>query len=158
MRIGSGWDLHRLVEGRPMILGGVEIPSERGPLGHSDGDVVLHAVTDAILGAAAAGDIGDHFRDSDPKWKDARSFFFVKRAVEIAAEKGLKVGNIDITLVLEAPKLYDHKAEIAANISSLLSIEPSKVSFKAKTMEGLGEVGRGEAVECFAVVLLTEKI
>ena len=156
MRVGFGWDLHRLAEGGPLILGGVEIPFERGSLGHSDGDVVFHAVTDAILGAAAAGDIGDHFKDSDQKWKDARSFVFVKKAIELAAEKGFKVENIDITLVLEKPKLYDRKAEIVANIASLLSIDAGRVSFKAKTKEGLGDVGRGEAVECFAVALLVE--
>ncbi len=104
----------------------------------------------------AAGDIGDHFRDTDPKWKDARSFFFVKKALELAAEKDMKVGNIDITLILERPKLYDFKGEIAANVASLLGIDSSDVSFKAKTREGLGEAGRGEAVECFAVVLMEE--
>ena len=156
MRVGFGWDLHRLAAGRPLILGGMEIPFEKGCLGHSDGDVVLHAVTDAILGASASGDIGDHFRDTDPKWKDARSFFFVKKALELAAEKDMKVGNIDITLILERPKLYDFKGEIAANVASLLGIDSSDVSFKAKTREGLGEAGRGEAVECFAVVLMEE--
>lgn len=156
MRVGFGWDLHRLEMGRKLVLGGIEIPFEKGCLGHSDGDVVLHAVTDAILGAVAAGDIGDHFRDTDPKWKDARSFFFVKKALEISKEKGFTVGNIDVTLVLEKPKLYDFKGEIAANIASLLGIDVADVSFKAKTREGLGEIGRGEAVECFAVVLLVE--
>jgi len=156
VRVGLGWDLHRLAAGRPLILGGVEIPFEKGCLGHSDGDVVLHAVTDAVLGAAAAGDIGDHFRDTDPQWKGARSFFFVKKAVEIAAGKGLKPGNADVTVILEKPKLYEFKGGIAANIASLLGLDPSAVSFKAKTKEGLGEVGTGEAVECFAVVLLEE--
>lgn len=156
MRVGFGWDLHRLEGGRKLVLGGIEIPFEKGCLGHSDGDVVLHAVTDAILGAVAAGDIGDHFRDTDPKWKDARSFFFVKKALEISKEKGFRVGNIDITLVLEKPKLYDFKGEIAANIASLLGIDVADVSLKAKTREGLGEIGRGEAVECFAVVLLVD--
>lgn len=154
MRIGFGWDLHKLEEGRKLVLGGVEIPSEKGCLGHSDGDVVLHALTDALLGSLALGDIGDHFRDTEPKWKDAKSSIFVKEALRHIKEKGFYVSNVDITIILEKPKLYPFKDKIRENIAALLDLTKEQVSFKAKTKEGMGEVGKSEAVESIAVVLI----
>lgn len=154
MRIGFGWDIHKLTEGRKFVLGGVQIESEKGSLGHSDGDVVLHALTDAILGVLSLGDIGEHFKDSDEKWKDADSSIFVCKALNLLKEKGYKILNVDITVILEKPKLSPYKEEIRKKIASLLEIEINDVSFKAKTKEGLDEVGKGNAVECFAVVLV----
>ncbi|MCX7830151.1 MAG: 2-C-methyl-D-erythritol 2,4-cyclodiphosphate synthase [Acidobacteria bacterium] len=157
MRIGFGWDLHKLEKGRKLILGGVEIPSEFGCLGHSDGDVVLHSITDAILGSLALGDIGDHFKDTDPKWKNAESSIFLKESLRLLKEKGFAISNIDATIILEKPKLYPYKEKIRENISKILELNIDQVSFKAKTREGIGEVGRSEAVECYAVVLVVWK-
>jgi 2-C-methyl-D-erythritol 4-phosphate cytidylyltransferase/2-C-methyl-D-erythritol 2,4-cyclodiphosphate synthase len=156
-RAGLGCDLHRLVSGRPLILGGVTIPSERGALGHSDADVVCHAVTDAILGAAALGDIGLHFPDSDPRWKDARSLDMLRQTVSMAAESGFEIGNVDVTVMLESPKLRGHIDQIRGSLAAVLGIEAERISVKAKTNEGLDAIGRGEAIAAQAVALLRSR-
>ena len=153
-RSGIGYDLHRLVPGRKLILGGVEIPFDKGPEGHSDGDVILHALTDALLGAAALGDIGEHFPPSDPRWKDADSMQFVRRARELIEGAGYRTVNIDVVVVLERPKLLARRQTIRQNLSAVLGLPLDAVSVKAKTSEGVGPIGRGEAVEAHAAVLL----
>ena len=153
-RAGTGYDLHRLVEGRPLILGGVTIPSDRGALGHSDADVVCHAVTDAILGAACVGDIGRHFPDSDPRWKGASSLDLLRRAVAIVAEQGLEVGNVDVTVILERPKIHAHIDAMRAAVAQAIGIDPARVSIKGKTNEGVDAVGRGEAIAAHAIALV----
>jgi 2-C-methyl-D-erythritol 4-phosphate cytidylyltransferase / 2-C-methyl-D-erythritol 2,4-cyclodiphosphate synthase len=153
-RAGLGCDLHRLVSGRPLILGGVTIPSERGALGHSDADVVCHAVTDAILGAAALGDIGFHFPDSDPRWKDAHSLELLRQTVSLAVENGFEVGNVDVTVMLEAPKLRGYIDQIRRSLAGALGIEADRISVKAKTNEGVDAIGRGEAIAAHAIALL----
>ena len=153
-RAGLGYDVHRLVSGRPLVLGGVTIPSERGALGHSDADVVCHAVTDAILGAAVLGDIGLHFPDSDPRWKDARSLDLLRRAVSMAVEGGFEVGNVDVTVVLESPKLGGHIDQIRASLATVLGIDADRISVKAKTNEGVDAVGHGEAIAAQAIAWL----
>jgi 2-C-methyl-D-erythritol 4-phosphate cytidylyltransferase / 2-C-methyl-D-erythritol 2,4-cyclodiphosphate synthase len=153
-RAGTGYDLHRLVAGRPLILGGVTIPSDVGALGHSDADVVCHAITDAILGAAGLGDIGHHFPDSDPRWKDASSTDLLARAVQMIAGQGFEVGNVDVTVVLEKPKIRDHVDAMRQSIANVLSIDAARVSIKAKTNEGMDAVGRGEAIAAHAVALI----
>ena len=154
MRIGTGYDLHRLAEGRPLILAGVHVPFERGLLGHSDADIVCHAVTDAILGAAAAGDIGRHFPDTDPRWKDADSVQMLRGAVEIVGAAGFREGNVDVTIIAERPKLLPHLADMRANLSRALRIDVAAVSIKGKTNERVDATGRGEAMACHAVALL----
>jgi 2-C-methyl-D-erythritol 4-phosphate cytidylyltransferase/2-C-methyl-D-erythritol 2,4-cyclodiphosphate synthase len=156
-RAGLGCDLHRLVAGRPLILGGVTIPSERGALGHSDADVVCHAVTDAILGAAALGDIGLHFPDSDPRWKDARSLDLLRQTVSMAVERGFEVGNVDVTVMLESPKLRGHIDQIRESLGTVLGIDADRISVKAKTNEGLDAIGRGEAIAAQAIALLRSR-
>jgi 2-C-methyl-D-erythritol 4-phosphate cytidylyltransferase/2-C-methyl-D-erythritol 2,4-cyclodiphosphate synthase len=153
-RAGVGYDLHRLIGGRPLVLGGVIIPFDRGLAGHSDADAVCHAVIDAVLGAAGAGDIGGHFPDTDPKWKDASSIDLLRRAAEILREHGLQVGNVDATVVAERPKLAPHVDAMRANIARALGIEPARVSIKAKTNEGVDAIGRGEAIAVHAVALV----
>ena len=153
-RAGLGYDLHRLVSGRPLILGGVTIPSERGALGYSDADVVCHAVTDAILGAAALGDIGRHFPDSDPRWKDARSLDLLRQTVTMATDSGFEVGNVDVTVMLESPKLRDHIDQIRQSLATVLGIDADRISVKAKTNEGVDAIGRGEAIAAQAIALL----
>jgi 2-C-methyl-D-erythritol 4-phosphate cytidylyltransferase/2-C-methyl-D-erythritol 2,4-cyclodiphosphate synthase len=153
-RAGTGYDLHRLVAGRPLILGGVTIPAERGALGHSDADVVCHAVTDAILGAAGLGDIGRHFPDSDPLWKDADSIDLLKRVVALVAAAGFVVGNVDVTVILETPKIRDYIDAMRASVAAALGIDAARVSVKGKTNEGLDAVGRGEAIAAHAVALI----
>ncbi len=154
MPIGFGYDSHRLATGRPLILGGKEIPHDRGLLGHSDADVLIHAVCDAILGAAAAGDIGRHFPDTDPAYRGISSLLLLKRVREIAGAKGYRVSNVDSTIVLERPKLAPHLGEMAGNIAAALGIQPDRVNVKAKTNEGMGLVGAGEGAAAFAVVFL----
>jgi 2-C-methyl-D-erythritol 2,4-cyclodiphosphate synthase len=154
-RVGVGYDLHRLVDGRPLVLGGVTIPAERGALGHSDADVICHAVTDAILGAARLGDIGQHFPDTDPRWKDVSSLRLLRDAVELVRSRGLAVENVDVVVVLERPKLAPHRTAMEEQLAAALSLPSDKVSVKAKTNEGVDAVGRGEAVAAHAVVLLT---
>jgi 2-C-methyl-D-erythritol 4-phosphate cytidylyltransferase/2-C-methyl-D-erythritol 2,4-cyclodiphosphate synthase len=156
-RAGIGYDLHRLVDGRLLILGGVTIPFARGLAGHSDADAVCHATTDAILGAACLGDIGLYFPDSDPRWAGAASLDLLERAVALVAEQGLEVGNVDITVVLESPKLRDHVGAMRANLARVLRVEPGRVSVKAKTNEGVDAVGRGEAIAVHAVALLRSR-
>jgi 2-C-methyl-D-erythritol 2,4-cyclodiphosphate synthase len=155
MRIGQGWDIHRLVQGRRLMVGGVEIPHDKGELAHSDGDVLLHAITDAILGAAALGDIGTHFPPSEPEWKDASSADLLRRAMRLVREAGFEIHNVDCTVILERPRLGPYREAIIASIAGILDAETRSVSFKAKTMEGLGDVGRGDAVEAMAVALIT---
>jgi 2-C-methyl-D-erythritol 4-phosphate cytidylyltransferase/2-C-methyl-D-erythritol 2,4-cyclodiphosphate synthase len=154
-RIGTGYDLHRLVPGRPLILAGVHIPFESGLHGHSDADIVCHAVTDAILGAAALGDIGLLFPDTSPKWKDANSLELLGAAVGVVRDAGFAVGNIDVTVIAERPKLRPHVDAMRTNLARLLKVEVTAVSVKAKTNEAVDATGRGEAMSCHAVALLT---
>lgn len=156
-RIGLGYDSHRLAPGRRLVLGGVEIPYEEGLLGHSDADVLLHALADAILGALGAGDIGQHFPDTDPVNRDLSSSLIVERAVAIAAAKGYRVGNADATVILERPKIGPYRDLIAQRVAQLLNLSPEEVSIKAKTNEGMGLIGEGEGVAAFAVVFLKGK-
>jgi 2-C-methyl-D-erythritol 4-phosphate cytidylyltransferase/2-C-methyl-D-erythritol 2,4-cyclodiphosphate synthase len=153
-RAGTGYDLHRLVEGRPLVIGGVTIPFEKGPLGHSDGDVACHAATDAILGAASLGDIGRHFPDSDPTWKGADSLQLLAEAARMVRVSGYGIGNLDITVILERPKIKDAVEEMRRNIARALDTSPDRVSVKGKTNEGVDAVGRGEAIAAHAVALL----
>ena len=155
MRVGLGYDIHPLVAGRKFVLGGVVLPFDKGPKGHSDGDCLYHALTDAILGALGLGDIGRHFPDNDPKWKDADSAVFLKEAKRLIDEKKLKVENIDANLHAEAPKLVPHIPAMAKNIAVLLGIGEDRINIKAKRGEGLDAVGRGEAVAAQAVILLS---
>jgi 2-C-methyl-D-erythritol 2,4-cyclodiphosphate synthase len=156
MRIGFGYDSHRLVEGRKLILGGRQVPFERGLLGHSDADVLLHAVCDAILGAVGAGDIGRQFPDTDPAYRDISSLLLLERVAGIAVAKGYQVFNLDSTVVLERPKLAPYLREMAIAIAGAIGIPPTQVSIKAKTNEGMGLVGGGEGAAAFAVVSLVE--
>jgi 2-C-methyl-D-erythritol 4-phosphate cytidylyltransferase/2-C-methyl-D-erythritol 2,4-cyclodiphosphate synthase len=153
-RIGTGYDLHRLVVGRPLILGGVRVPSSFGALGHSDADVVCHAATDAILGAAALGDIGRHFPDTDPAWKDASSLDLLRRASAIAREAGFAVVNLDVVVVLERPKIAPLLPQIRAGVAEAIGTTVDRVSVKGKTNEGADAIGRGEAIAAHAVALL----
>jgi 2-C-methyl-D-erythritol 4-phosphate cytidylyltransferase / 2-C-methyl-D-erythritol 2,4-cyclodiphosphate synthase len=153
-RVGTGYDLHRLAQGRRLVLAGVEVAKDGGPLGHSDGDVVCHAVVDAMLGAAAAGDIGRHFPETDPRWKDIPGLDLVGRARAIVHAAGLAVSSVDVTVVLERPKLAPHVAAIVERLARALAVEPSRVSVKAKTNEGVDAVGRGEAIVAHAVAVL----
>ena len=153
-RIGIGNDTHKLVEGRPLTLGGVHVACERGGVGHSDADVLLHAITDALLGALCEGDIGVHFPDSDPQWKDANSMQLLSRVAWLAHERGLSVVNVDATIMLERPQLRPYVVSMRENIAEVLGVELSCVSVKAKTAEGLDAVGQGLAVSAQAVVLI----
>ena len=154
MRVGIGYDSHRFVPGRPLILGGVRIPFEQGLAGHSDADVVAHAVTDAILGAAALGDIGTHFPPDDARWKDADSIGLLRAAVRILEERNYQVVNVDVTLVLEQPRLRPHIDAMRARIADALAISPENVSIKGKTNEQMGWIGRGEGIAGMAVALI----
>ena len=153
-RIGIGNDTHKLAEGRPLMLGGVHVASDRGGEGHSDADALLHAITDAVLGALCEGDIGMHFPDSDPQWKDANSLQLLSRVVWLAHERGLRVVNVDATIMLEGPQLRPYLLSMRENITEILGVELSCVSVKAKTAEGLDAVGQGLAVSALAAVLL----
>ena len=154
MRIGQGYDVHQLVEGRKLIIGGVDIPYEMGLLGHSDADVLLHAITDALLGAAALGDIGRHFSDADAKFKNIDSRILLREALHLVREQGYRVGNVDATIIAQAPKLAPHIFQMVDNIAADLRIEKSAVNVKATTTEKLGFAGRGEGIAAQAVVLL----
>ncbi len=156
MRIGHGYDVHRLVEGRPLILGGVEVPHARGLAGHSDADVLLHAVSDALLGAAALGDIGAPCPDTDPQWKDADSLVLLETVARRVREAGFRIENVDATVALERPKLRPHVEAMRANIARALELEASRVSVKATTTERLGFVGQAEGAAAHAVCLLSE--
>ena len=157
MRIGHGYDVHRLVEGRKLILGGVDIPYEKGLLGHSDADVLLHAIADAILGAIAEGDIGKHFPDTDPRFKGADSRKLLARVMELADGKGYRLGNLDATVVAQRPKLAPHIPQMRENIAVVLAAGIDRVNVKATTTEELGFAGRGEGIAAYAVVLLETK-
>ncbi|MCM1050783.1 MAG: 2-C-methyl-D-erythritol 2,4-cyclodiphosphate synthase [Paenibacillus sp.] len=154
MRIGQGYDVHRLVEGRDLILCGVNIPYEKGLLGHSDADVALHALADAILGAAAMRDIGYHFPDTDPAYKGADSRRLLRRVVEIIGEKGFTIGNVDVTIVAQRPKLLNYIPQMIENIASDLNIPADCVSVKATTTEHLGFTGRGEGISALAIAAI----
>ena len=156
MRIGHGYDVHRLVEGRDLILGGVKIDYEKGLLGHSDADVLLHAVSDALLGAAGLGDIGRHFPDTDPKYKGADSLELLREVYRKISEKGYRVGNIDVTMVAQKPKLKDFIPQMQENIAAAVGVTPDRVNVKATTEEKLGFTGTGEGMSCHAVCLLEE--
>ena len=156
MRVGIGYDRHRLGEGRRLILGGVTIEYPRGLIGHSDADVVLHAITDALLGAAALGDIGEHFPDNDPRWQGVDSAIFLTEAVAMVEKEGWRLVNCDVTIHAQEPKLSLYKPAIKANVAKLLKLEPSVVNVKAKTGEHVGPVGRGESIDCDAAVLLAQ--
>ena len=156
MRIGHGYDVHKLVEGRDLILGGVKIDYELGLLGHSDADVLLHAVSDALLGAAGLGDIGRHFPDTDPKYKGADSGKLLAEVGQKIAAAGYKVGNIDVTMIAQKPKLKDHIPQMQKNIAAFLGIEENRVNVKATTEEKLGFTGDGLGMSCHAVCLLEE--
>ena len=156
MRIGHGYDVHRLVEGRDLILGGVKIPYEKGLLGHSDADVLLHAVSDALLGAAELGDIGRHFPDTDPQYKGADSLELLRQVYRKISEKGYRVGNIDVTMIAQRPKLKDYIPQMQANIAAAVGTTPDRVNVKATTEEKLGFTGTGEGMSCHAVCLLEE--
>ena len=154
-RSGIGYDLHRLAKGRRLILGGVEIPAAKGLVGHSDADILLHAVTDALLGAAGLGDIGQHFPPSDPQWHDADSAVFLRHARRLVEESGYRLVNLDAVVVLEKPKLAPFRDAIRESLADKLGVSPDQVSVKAKTAEGLGPIGEGEAAEAHVVVLLS---
>lgn len=154
IRVGQGWDVHRIAAGRPMILGGVTVACEFGLEGHSDADVLAHAITDAILGALALGDIGMHFPDSDPRWKGCDSLVFLRHARDLAVEKGYRIGNVDSTVILERPKLKDYRAGIRARLAETLGLDVDHVSVKFKTAEKVGPVGEGKSAEAHAVVTL----
>ena len=153
-RIGEGWDIHALVPGRKLLIGGVEIPFDRGLLGHSDADVLLHAITDALLGAAGLGDIGKHFPDTDERFKGADSIVLLTEAARRVREHGFQIGNVDSTVIAQAPKLAPHIEAMRGRIAQALDLPPAQVNVKAKTAEKLGPVGQGLAVEARAIVLL----
>ena len=156
MRIGHGYDVHRLAEGRDLILGGVKIPYEKGLAGHSDADVLFHAVSDALLGAAALGDIGTHFPDTDPAYKGADSGMLLAEVGQKVAQKGYRVGNIDVTMIAQRPKLRPYIQQMEQNIALHLGIDPDRVNIKATTEEHLGFTGDGSGMACHAVCLLEE--
>ena len=157
MRIGFASDIHRLVENRPLILGGVHVPFDKGELAHSDGDVVYHALAESILGALALGDLGTHFPDNDPQYKDIDSALFVKEVVRLMDEKNYRVGNVDISITLEQPKLKGFILKMRENVASLLKVDISQVSIKAGTNEELDAIGMSLAVKAESIILLEEK-
>lgn len=155
MRIGQGYDVHKLTEGRELILGGVKIPYEKGLMGHSDADVLVHAVMDALLGAAALGDIGEHFPDTDPEYKGASSIRLLEQVGKLLDEKGFIIENIDATIIAQRPKLLTYRPKMAENMAKALNISVDRVSVKATTEEGLGFTGSGEGISSQAITLLT---
>ena len=155
-RAGIGYDLHRLTAGRKLVLGGVEVPFDRGPAGHSDGDALAHAICDALLGAAALGDIGTHFPDTDPQWKDAPSLRFLERVRALLSQRGLRIAQIDAIVIAERPKLGPHFPAMRAALAGALGIEPQRINLKAKTNEGVDAVGRGEAIAAQAIATLDD--
>lgn len=156
VRVGQGWDVHRIAPGLPLILGGVTIPADFGFEGHSDADVLSHAITDALLGAAALGDIGMHFPDTDPRWKGAGSLMFLRHARDLAAQRGYTIVNVDSTVILERPKLKDFRTQIREKLADTLGLELDRVSVKFKTAEKVGPVGEGRSAEAQAVVTLSQ--
>jgi 2-C-methyl-D-erythritol 2,4-cyclodiphosphate synthase len=157
IRLGQGWDVHRIAPGRALILGGVTIPSDFGLEGHSDADVLSHAITDAVLGAAALGDIGMHFPDSDPRWKGCDSLVFLRHARDLAAAEGYEIGNVDSTVILERPKLKAFRLRIREKLAQTLELDVECVSVKFKTAEKVGPVGEGRSAEAQAIVTLSRK-
>jgi 2-C-methyl-D-erythritol 2,4-cyclodiphosphate synthase len=155
MRIGQGFDIHALVPGRKLIIGGVDIPFDRGLAGHSDADVLLHAICDALIGAAGLGDIGTHFPDTDPRYSGADSRVLLRAVIALLREAGLRVVNVDTTIIAQAPKMAPHVAKMRENIAADLGIETACVNVKAKTAERLGTLGRGEGIACEAIALVT---
>lgn len=158
LRCGIGYDLHRLAEGRKLIIGGIEVPFDKGPVGHSDGDVVAHALCDALLGAAGLGDIGTHFPDSDPKWKGANSLLFLEHARKLLDEKHFSIEYVDVIVILERPKLGPHFPKMREALAKALSLAVDRIHLKAKTNEGVDAVGRGEAIACHAVATLSHNL
>jgi 2-C-methyl-D-erythritol 2,4-cyclodiphosphate synthase len=156
LRTGLGWDNHRIAAGRPLILGGVRVECEFGLDGHSDADVLSHAITDAILGALAAGDIGMHFPDTDPRWQGCDSLVFLRHAVQLAAEAGYRISNVDSTVILQRPKLKDYRLPIRESLAAAMGLAPDRVSVKFKTAEKVGPVGEGKSAEAQAAVLLVK--
>lgn len=154
MRIGIGYDIHRFGPGRKLVLGGVALPGETGLVGHSDADVVLHAIIDALLGAAALGDIGEHFSSGDPQWKDAASSLLAERTLELVRDAGYGIENVDVTIIAEKPRLAPHLEGMRSRTAAILGISAVDVSVKAATNEGIGDIGRGEAIAAVAVALL----
>ena len=154
LRVGQGWDIHRLVAGRPLMLGGVHVPHDRGLLGHSDGDAVLHAVADALLGAVGAGDIGQQFPDTDPRYRGADSAALLATVVRLVAARGGRVVNADVSILAEQPKLAPHLAAMRARLAAVLAVPEECVGVKARSLEGLGAIGAGEAIAAQAVVLV----
>ncbi|MBN1651209.1 MAG: 2-C-methyl-D-erythritol 2,4-cyclodiphosphate synthase [Bacteroidales bacterium] len=153
-RIGTGFDVHRLVKERPLILGGVHIPHEKGCLGHSDADVLVHAICDALLGALALGDIGSHFPDTDDKWKDSSSLILLSKVQTLIRKEGFKIGNIDATLIIQKPKIAEYRMEMRRKIADLLELSIDQISVKATSTEGLGFEGREEGISAQAVCIL----
>lgn len=158
IRVGQGFDVHQLVEGRPCIIGGVTIPYEKGLLGHSDADVLLHAVTDAVLGALALGDIGKHFPDTDPAYKDADSLKLLEHVWALAKDKGYRLGNVDCTIMAQKPKMLPYIPQMIEVIAGVLEADPSQVNVKATTTEQLGFVGRGEGIAAQSIVCLLQDV
>ncbi len=157
MRVGFGYDVHRLIEGRRLVLGGVEVPYAKGLLGHSDADVLVHAIIDALLGAAALGDLGSHFPPTDPQYKDISSLVLLRSIRQILEEKGHTISNIDSTVVCQEPRLADNIPEMLKNISGTLEVEADRVNIKATTEEGMGFTGSGSGISAYAVALLEER-
>jgi 2-C-methyl-D-erythritol 2,4-cyclodiphosphate synthase len=158
IRTGLGWDVHRIAAGRALILGGITIPADFGLEGHSDADILLHAITDAVLGAAALGDIGMHFPDHDPRWKGAASAQFLAHAAKLAAQAGYKIVNVDTTVILERPKLKDYRLPIRESLARTLDLDLDRVSVKFKTAERVGPVGEGRSAEAQAIVTLARSV
>ncbi len=156
MRIGHGYDAHRLAAGERLVLGGVDVPHDKGLAAHSDGDVVLHALCDALIGAAGGGDIGKHFPDSDPRYENIDSRILLRRVIATLGDQGLSVGNADLTIIAEEPRLSAHVPQMRANIAADLGVDAARVNVKATTTEGMGFVGRAEGIAAHAVVLLEE--
>ena len=157
IRVGMGYDIHRLVEERKLFLGGVEIPYVKGLISHTDGDVVLHAIADALLGALGMGDIGQHFPDSDPNYKNVPSGNILQRVAVILSEKNFAIGNIDTAIIAEEPKIYPFRDKMIEKIASILGIDKSKINIKATTNEGVGSIGKGDAIAAYAVATLESK-
>ena len=155
-RIGYGWDSHRFVEGRPLVLAGVKIEHDKGLLGHSDGDAALHALIDALLGAAGLGDIGEHFPDADPRYKDADSALLLTETMSLISQAGWGVVNCDLTVITQAPKMSPHKPALRERIADLVGVDAAQVSVKAKSNEGMGWIGRGEGLAVVAVVMVEQ--
>ncbi len=154
IRCGIGYDLHRLTEGRPLMIGGVHVPFDKGSVGHSDGDVLAHALCDALLGASGLGDIGTHFPDSDPKWKGANSLMFLEHTRKLLDEKKLRINHLDAIVILERPKLGPHFPKMREALAQSLGIRPDQINLKAKTNEAVDAVGRGEAIACHTIATL----